>query len=61
MFFSAAPDVLPFIGAWRQMPKVDSEYNKDRQREEFIVTARYGAKLYRPENLVCVLSDTDQV
>ena len=61
MFFSAAPDVLPFIGAWRQMPKVDSEYNKDRQREEFIVTARYGAKLYRPENLVCILSDTDQV
>lgn len=61
MFFSAAPDVLPFVGAWRQMPKVDSEYNKDRQREEFVVTARYGAKLFRPENLVCVLTDTDQV
>jgi hypothetical protein len=61
MFFSAAPDVLPFVGAWRQMPKVDSEYNKDRQREEYVVTARYGAKLYRPENLVCVLTDTDQV
>ena len=61
MFFSASPDVLPFIGAWRQMPKVDSEYNKDFQREEHVTTARYGVKLYRPENLVCVLSDTDQV
>lgn len=61
MFFSAAPDVLPFIGAWRQMPKVDSEFNKNKQRDEYVVTARYGVKLYRPENLVCVISDTDQV
>lgn len=61
LFFSAASDVLPFIGAWRQMPKVDSDYNKDKQRDEYVVTARYGVKLYRPENLVCVLTDTDQV
>lgn len=61
MFFSAAGDVKPFIGAWRQMPTVDSEYNKDFQRDEYVTTARYGTKLYRPENLVCVLSDTDQV
>jgi|TARA_Y100001951_G_scaffold104414_1_gene115931 hypothetical protein len=61
MFFSASSDVLPFVGAWRQMPQVDSEYNKDFQREEYVTTARYGVKLYRPENLVCVLSDTDQV
>lgn len=61
LFFSAAPDVLPFIGAWRQMPTVDSEYNKDKQRDEYVTTARYGVKLYRPENLICVLTDTDQV
>lgn len=61
IMFSATPDVLPFIGAWRQMPKVDSEYNKDFQREEYVTTARWGTKLYRPENLVVVLSDTDQV
>lgn len=57
LFFSAAGDVLPFIGAWRQMPKVDSEYNKDFQREEYVTTARYGTKIYRPENFVTVLSD----
>lgn len=61
MFFSAAPDVLPFVGSIRQAPKVDSEYNKDFQREEYVTTCRYGFKLYRPENMVVVLSDTDQV
>jgi hypothetical protein len=61
LFFSAAPDVLPFIGSLRQPPKVDTDYNKDLQREEYVTTARYGVKLYRPENLVTVLSATDQV
>jgi hypothetical protein len=55
-FFSAAPDILPFVGAWRQMPEVDVEYNKDFQRWEYVTTARYGAKLYRPENMVIVAS-----
>jgi hypothetical protein len=61
LFFSADASVLPFVGAWRQMPEVDGEYNKDFQREEYVTTARYGLKVYRPENLVCVLTDTDQV
>ena len=58
LFFSADASVVPFIGAWRQMPEVDTEYNKDFQRTEFVTTARYGVKLYRPENLVTVLSNT---
>lgn len=62
IFFSAAsPDILPFMGAFRQMPKVDADYNMHKQREEYVTTARYGLKVYRPENLVCVLTDTDQV
>jgi hypothetical protein len=60
VFFSAAgSDILPWIGAWRQTPEVDSEYNKDFQREEHLVTARYGLKVYRPENMVVALSSTD--
>jgi hypothetical protein len=60
IFFSAAgADLLPFMGAWRQMPKVDTDYNKDFQREEYVTTCRYGLKVYRPENLVVVLTDTD--
>lgn len=60
-FFSASPDVLPFVGNVRQNPKVDSEYNKDLQREEYVTTCRYGFKLFRPENIVTVLSDASQV
>jgi hypothetical protein len=61
IFFSAAPDVLPFIGSLRQPPKVDTDYNKDLQREEYVTTCRYGVKLYRPENIVTVITATDQV
>lgn len=61
IFFSAAQDVLPFIGSIRQPPKVDTDYNKDLQREEYVTTCRYGVKLYRPENLVTIFSATDQV
>lgn len=61
LFFSAAPDVLPFVGSLRQPPMVDSEYNKDLQRDEYVTTCRYGFKLFRPENLVTVISDSSQV
>ena len=60
-FFSAAPDALPIVGAVRQPPKVDSEYNKDLQREEYVTTTRYDFKLFRPENYVCVLTDATAV
>jgi hypothetical protein len=60
IFFSAAgADINPFLGAWRQTPTVEGEYNKDLQREEFVTLCRYGLKVYRPENLVVVLTDTD--
>jgi hypothetical protein len=61
LFFSAEQSVAPWIGAWRQMPKVDGEYNKDKQREEYVTTARYDTALYRPENLITVLGQTDIV
>jgi len=57
MFFSAAPGVVPFMGAWRQQPEFDSEYNKDFQRFETVMTARYGLDLFRPENLVVVVGE----
>ncbi len=59
LFFSAASNVMPFVGAWRQAPKVDFEYNKNKQRDEYVTTARYGVKLYRPENMVRVISKTN--
>ena len=59
LFFSADQAATPFVGAWRQTPDVDTEYNKDFQRQEFVTTARYGVKLYRPENMVRVISKTN--
>ena len=59
LFFSAAQTAAPFVGAWRQMPEVDYEYNKDFQRHEYVTTARYGVKLYRPENMVRVITKTN--
>jgi len=62
LFFSADPgDTLPFIAAFRQMPTVFSEFNKDLQQDEFLTICEYGVQVYRPENLVIVLSDVDQV
>ena len=56
LFFSADQSVNPFVGAFRQQPQGDYDYNKDFQRHEFVTTARYGVKLYRPENMVRVVT-----
>lgn len=61
LFFSASSDILPFVGAFRQMPHVEGEYNKDFQREEHVVTSRYGIKIFRPENFITVLTDPTAV
>lgn len=61
-FFSAKPgQTLPLVGAWRQMPTVYSEFNKDLQQTEYLTVCRYGVKLMRPDNLVTVLSNFDVV
>lgn len=59
LFFSADASVSPFVGAWRQMPKVDYEPQPTRQRHAYMTTARYGVKKYRPENLVVIPSKTN--
>lgn len=61
LFFSATPGILPWVGAVRQAPKVYTDFNKDMQRTEYLTTCRYGVKLFRPENLVVVLSNANAV
>lgn len=61
LFFSADSTALPIVGAVRQAPTVEHSYNKDMQRDEYLTICRYGFKLYRPENMVIVVTDTDQV
>lgn len=58
LFFSAEPgQTTPFIAAFRQMPTVESEYNKDLQQTEFLTICEYGVAVYRPENLIVVLTN----
>ena len=62
MFFSAAGgDTMPVVGAFRQMPTVYSEFNKDLQQEEYLTIAEWGFKLYRPENMIEILTATGVV
>jgi len=61
LFFSASSDVLPIKGLVRQAPKIEFERNKDLQRDEYVATCYYDYKLFRPENLVVIVTDTDQV
>jgi hypothetical protein len=56
IFMSVGGDLTPFVGAYRQMPRVEYERNKDLRRDEYVMNARFGLKLYRPECLVSIIS-----
>jgi hypothetical protein len=44
----------PVMGAWRRLPKVEGERNKDRARDEFVVRSRYGFGVQRVDTLGCL-------
>jgi hypothetical protein len=59
VFFSASDrQNLPFIGAWRRRPTIKSWRDDDKETEYHQMSARFGLALYRPENLVCMVSGT---
>lgn len=56
IFMSIADDgTKPLMTAWRQMPKVEGERNKDRGRDEFVTRARWGAGVQREDTLGVIL------
>jgi hypothetical protein len=61
-FFNASTDdTSPWVGAFVQMPTVYSEFNKDTQETEYLTICEYGFQgNFRPENLVTIVTDTDQ-
>lgn len=61
VLFSAMPEVTPFMFSWRQQPTVDGGWNHNLRQEEYVTVCQYGVQIYRPENLVCVLTDTSTV
>lgn len=56
IFMTTGGDLTPFVGAYRQMPRVEYERNKDLRRDEYVMNARFGLKLFRPECLVTIIS-----
>lgn len=63
IFMSVLDDnTKPVMAAWRRMPKSESERNKDKRRDETVVTARYGFGIQRKDTLgVIVTSATATV
>lgn len=58
IFMSVLDDnTKPVMVAWRQQPKVEGERNKDRQRDEFVTTARWGIGVQRLDTLGVIVSD----
>lgn len=46
----------PIMVAWRRMPKTEGERNKDRRRNEFVTTCRYGMGAQRLDTLGVIIT-----
>lgn len=52
LFMCVADDnTKPIMAAWRRMPKVEGERNKDLRRDEFITSSRWGFGTQRVDTL----------
>jgi len=62
IFMSILDDnTKPLMVAWRQQPKVEGERNKDRQRDEFVSTSRWGVGAQRVDTLGVILTDATAI
>lgn len=57
VFMSVADDnSKPIMAAWRRMPKVEGERNKDLRRDEYVTSARWGFGTQRVDTLGIVIT-----
>ncbi len=49
------------MAAWRQLPRVEGERNKDKQRDEFVQTARWGLGVQRVDTLGVILTSASAI
>ena len=62
IFMSLADDnTKPIMGAWRRMPKVEGERNKDLRRDEFVTSARWGFGTQRVDTLGVVITSATKI
>jgi len=61
-FFDATPgDTLPLVGAWRQMPTVQSKFDMDLQQWDYVTICEFGLGLFREQNLITVITSKSAV
>lgn len=62
IFMCLADDnTKPIMAAWRRMPKVEGERNKDLRRDEFVTSARFGFGTQRVDTLGIVATHQTNV
>ncbi len=62
IFLNIADDqTKALMVAWRQQPKVEGERNKDKQRDEFVQTARYGLGVQRVDTIGVILTSSTAI
>lgn len=58
VFMSIADDnTKPIMQAWRRMPSIETERNKDLRRQEFVTSTRYGFGVKRLDTLGVVITN----
>ena len=62
VFMSVADDnTKPIMAAWRRMPKVEGERNKDLRRDEFVTSCRFGFGTQRVDTLGILITSATKV
>jgi hypothetical protein len=62
IFMSVADDnTKPVMAAWRRMPKVEGERNKDLRRDEFVTSCRWGFGTQRVDTLGTVITSATNI
>jgi hypothetical protein len=62
IFMSVADDnTKPIMAAWRRMPKVEGERNKDLRRDEYVTSARWGMAPQRVDTLGILITDAAKI
>lgn len=62
VFMSLSDDnTKPIMAAWRRMPKVEGERNKDLRRDEFVTSCRWGMGTQRVDTLGILITDAANI
>jgi hypothetical protein len=62
IFMNVADDnTKPIMSAWRRMPKVEGERNKDLRRDEFVTSGRFGFGTQRVDTLGVLITSATKI